>query len=69
LFQFGEEQNCTIFTKIQTKLRRKLEYMNQIETEKMTSGIILTFGIIIATSLCHCHVARRQLDTWQIFFI
>jgi len=43
--------------------------MDQIENEKMTLSIILTRGIIIATSLCHCHVARLQLDTWHIFYI
>jgi len=31
----------------------------------MTPGIILTR--VTATSLCHCHVARWQLDTWQFF--
>jgi len=25
LFQFGEGQNCTIFTKIETKLRKKIK--------------------------------------------
>ena len=33
----------------------------------MTSGIILTLDIITVTSLCHCPMARRQLDTWQNF--
>jgi len=33
----------------------------------MTPGIILTRVTIIAMSLCHCHVARRQLDTWHFF--
>jgi len=65
LYQFGEGRNCTIFTKIRTKLRQKLELRDQIENEEMTSGIILTHGIITATSLYHCHVTRRQLDTWQ----
>jgi len=27
----------------------------------------VTHVIVNATSLCHCHVARWQLDTWQIF--
>jgi len=53
-----------MFTKIGTKLRQKLEYSDQIENEKMTLGIILTHGIITTTSLCHYHVAWRQLDTW-----
>ena len=61
-------RNCIIFTKIGTKLRQKLEYRNQIENEEMTRDIILTHGIITATSLCHCHVARRQLDMWQICY-
>jgi len=47
-------------------LRQKLQYMDQIKTKKMTHGIILTRVIVIATSLYHCHVTRRQLDTWQI---
>jgi len=34
----------------------------------MTLGIILTRVIVTATSLCHCHVARWQLDTWQSFW-
>jgi len=34
----------------------------------MTPGIILTCDIIIVKSLCHYHVARRQLDTWQIIY-
>jgi len=58
VFQFGEGQNCTIFTKIETKLRQKLKYRDQIENEKMTPDIILTRDIITVTSLCHCHVAR-----------
>jgi len=49
LFQFGEQQNCTIFTKIETKLRQKLKYRDQIENEKMTSGIIVTRGTVTAT--------------------
>jgi len=68
LFQFGEGRNCTIFTKIGTKLKQKLEYRDQIETEELTPGIILTPSIITATSLCHWHVVRRQFDTWQILF-
>jgi len=36
--------------------------------EKMTLDIILTLGIITVTSLCHCYMARRQLDIWQIFY-
>jgi len=67
LFQFGEGQNCTIFTKIGTKLRQKLKYRNQIKSEEMTPGIILTCGIVIATSFYHFHVAWWQLDTSQIF--
>jgi len=51
LFQCGERKNWTIFTKIRTKLRQKLGYKDQIETEKMTHGIILTCGIITSTSL------------------
>jgi len=35
-------------------LRQKLKYRDQIETKKMTLGIILTPDIITATSLCHC---------------
>jgi len=65
LFQFGERQNCIIFTKIETKLRQKLKYMNQIENEKMTHAIIVTRGIV--TWYCHCHVARYQQATWQMF--
>jgi len=42
-------RNCTIFTKIKTKLRQKLKYRDQIENEKMTSGIIVTCGTITAT--------------------
>jgi len=38
--------------------------MDQIETKKMTPGIILTRITVTVTSLCHCHVARWQLDTW-----
>jgi len=68
LFQFEEGQNCTIFTKIGTKLRQKLEYRDQIENEEMTPGIILTPVIVTTTSLCHYHVARWQLDTWQMFY-
>jgi len=49
LFQFGEERNCIIFTKIATKLRQKLEHKDQIENEEMTSVIILTRGIITIT--------------------
>jgi len=60
LFRFGKERNCTILTKIGTKLKQKLEYNDQIENEKMTPGLILTHGIITVISLCHCHVARRQ---------
>jgi len=30
-----------IFYKIDTKLRQKLKYMDQIENEKMTHGIII----------------------------
>jgi len=63
-----ERKNWTIFKKIGTKLRQKLEYKDQIEIEEMTPDIILTCGIITATSLCHCHVARRSFDTWQFFF-
>ena len=48
-------------------MRQKLGYKDQIETEEMTPGIILTCGIITTTSLCHCHVARRPFDTWQFF--
>jgi len=46
LFQFGERRNSTIFTKIGTKLKQKLKYMDQIENEKMTSGIIMTRGTV-----------------------
>jgi len=49
-------------------LRQKLEYRDQIETKEMTPGIILTRVIVTATSHCHYHVARRQLDTWQNFY-
>jgi len=49
LFQFGERRNCTTFTKIETKLRQKLKYRDQIENEKMTSGIIVTHGTITAS--------------------
>jgi len=49
LFQFGERRNCTIFTKIGTKLRQKLKYRDQIENEKMTSSIIVTCGTVTAT--------------------
>jgi len=38
--------------------------MNQIENEEMTLGIIVTRGTAIATSRCHCHVARRQPNKW-----
>jgi len=54
LFQFREGPNCTIFTKIGTKLRQKLEYRDQNEIEEMTPGIILTPDIITVTPLCHC---------------
>ena len=37
--QFGEGQNCTIFTKIGTKLRQKLKYRDQVENQKMTPPI------------------------------
>jgi len=33
----------------------------------MTPGIILTRVIVTVTSLCHYHMARWQLDTWQFF--
>jgi len=56
LFQFGEGRNYTIFTKIGTKLRQKLKYRNKIENEKMTPDIIVTRGIVTATSHCHYHV-------------
>ena len=69
MFKFRDGWNCTIFTKIGTKLRQKLEYNDQIETEEMILVIILTPSIITTTSLCHCHVARRQLDTWQFFYL
>jgi len=49
LFQFGRERNCIIFTKIETKLRKKLKWRDQIENEKMTPGIIVTHGIVTAT--------------------
>jgi len=49
-------------------LRQKLEYRDQIETKEMTPGKILTRVIVSATSVCHCHVARRQLDAWQNFY-
>jgi len=49
LFQFGGGRNCTIFTKIRTKLRQKLKYRDQIENEKMTSDIIVTRGTVTAT--------------------
>jgi len=67
LFQFGERRSCTIFTKIMTKLRQKLKYKDQNENEEMTPDIIMTRDIVIATSLNHCHMARRQRDMWQIF--
>jgi len=51
LFQFGKRRNCTIFTKIGTKLRQKLEYRDQIEIEEMTLGIILT--LVIVTAMWH----------------
>jgi len=40
--------------------------LRQIENEEMTPDIILTCDIITVTSLCHRHVTRRQLGTWQI---
>jgi len=49
LVKFGEGQNCTIFTKLWTKLRQKLKYWDQIENRKMTPNIIVTRGIITAT--------------------
>ena len=49
MFQFGERRNCTIFRKIGTKLRQKLKYSNQIENEKMASGIIVTRGTVTVT--------------------
>jgi len=49
-------------------LKQKLENKDQIETKEMTSSIILTLDIITLTSLCHYHVAGRQLDTWQNFY-
>jgi len=66
LFQFGEKRNCTIFIKFGTKLRQKLKYRDQIENEKMTSGIIVTRDTVTVTWHCHGHVTRCQLDTWQI---
>jgi len=50
-----------------TKLRQKLKYKDQNENEEMTPDIIMTRDIVIATSLNHCHMARRQRDMWQIF--
>jgi len=52
-----------MFTKLGTKLRQKLEYVDRIENEKMTSVIVLTRDIITVTSYCHCHMTRRQLHT------
>jgi len=49
LFQFGEGQNCKIFTKIGTKLRQKLKYRDQIENEEMTSSIRVTRDIVTIT--------------------
>jgi len=43
--------------------------MDQIENEKMTLSVIVTCGIVTATSYCCYHVVRRQLDTWQKFII
>ena len=51
-------------------MRQKLKYRVQIETKGMTHDIILTPSIITATLLCHCHVTRWQLDTWQnVYFL
>jgi len=58
LVSIWREHNCSIFTKIETKLRQKLKYCDQIETRKITLGIIVTRGIFTTTSHCHCHVAR-----------
>jgi len=33
----------------------------------MTPGIIVTCGIVTATSHYHYHVARDHRDMWQIF--
>ena len=33
----------------------------------MTRGVTLTRVTVTITSLCHCHVARWQIDTWQFF--
>ena len=69
MFQCGERKNWIIFTKVETKMRQKLEYKDQIETEEMTPGIILTCGIITITSLCHCHVAQRPFARGNFFKI
>jgi len=67
LFQFGKGWNCTTFLKNGTELRQKFKYRYQIENEEMTSTVILTRGIVTATSPCHCHVAPRQLTCDKLF--
>jgi len=67
LFQFEEGKNCTLFTKIVTKLKQKLEYKDQFENEKMTHDIIVT-RIIVTSLLCHCHMTQCQRDKFFIFF-
>jgi len=48
-------------------LRQKLKYRDKIDNKEMTHGIIVTCDTVTTTSHYYCHVARCQLDTWQIF--
>ena len=68
MFQFAEGQNCTVFIKIGTKLRQKLEYRDQIKTKEMTPGKILTPIVVTATSLCHCNVHNDILARGNFFY-